>query len=566
MDSGQGFQLSTSKRRLTLFCKKLDSTIAEAREVVSNFENQRVAQEKLTAVETFTKKVEEAQQEYATSLDRAERTPSAQEAVDYEQYLAMSEMTVLAAYEVAVQLRALLRMPSSTSKQRMLLDELHVVIAQLRDKGEQVDGQWLVKQVLAKFPQQVQREILRRKCSMKEPFSMQWLLDTLDKYISCEEKIAILTSNDKGKQPPGEERPAKGQSPRQIPACMYCNQLHKAANCTRYTTPQERANYLRQHKLCMICAAPQHSTEECKRRNCFTCQGRHHTSCCFKQKVTAADPEAMPTTRKEKQPSTAARSKPRSDSPRQVKQFTTQYHEEESSEQENEEDDVESIAEFHASKQLLGIGETFLPIGELTIMDPRTRKLRKISALLDSGAECSFIDQKLADELNLPEMSKTTLRVRTFGAPNDLECQTRKVSLDSIKRIVAFVLRFIHNTVIRRNAKKATQIKLSPLFDEAEPSYSPIPDGLEIKRATKMVAKQHQLAWITPTTQAALKHLNLYVDHEGILRCRGRLGKSAMSKEAKFPMLVLQKTWLSRLIIEDCHAKQHPGISHAMCK
>ncbi|VDL84582.1 unnamed protein product [Nippostrongylus brasiliensis] len=256
------------------------------------------------------------------------------------------------------------------------------------------------------------------------------MLDTLDEHISSEEKIATLISSNKGKQPTREERPAKGQSPRQIPACMYCNQLHKPANCTRYTTPQERANYLRQHKLCMICAAPQHSTEECKRRNCFTCQGRHHTSCCFKQKATAADPEAKPIMRKEKQPSTAARPKPRNDNPRQVKQFTTQYYEEESSEQENEEEEVESIAEFHASKQLLGIGETFLPIGELTILDPSTHKLRKVSALLDSGAECSFIDQKLADELNLPEISNTTLRVRTFGAPNDLECKTRKVPLD----------------------------------------------------------------------------------------------------------------------------------------
>ncbi|VDL67877.1 unnamed protein product [Nippostrongylus brasiliensis] len=166
------------------------------------------------------------------------------------------------------QLESMSLQSTSLKEQRILLDELYVVIAQLRDKGEQVDGQWLVKQVLAKFPQQVQREILRRKCSMEEPFSMQWLLDTLDKYISCEEKIAIFTSSDKGKQPAGEERPAKGQSPRQIPACMYCNQLHKATNCTRYPTPQERANYLRQHKSCMIDAAPQHSTEECKRRNC----------------------------------------------------------------------------------------------------------------------------------------------------------------------------------------------------------------------------------------------------------------------------------------------------------
>ncbi|VDL86484.1 unnamed protein product, partial [Nippostrongylus brasiliensis] len=164
------------------------------------------------------------------------------------------------------------------------------------------------------------------------------------------------------------------------------------------------------------------------------------------------------------------------------------------------------------------------------------------------------------------ERQATNVLVHTTTPYVDVFQGINRAELQSIKRIVAFVLRFIHNTVIRRNAKKATQIKLSPLFDEAKPSYSPIPDGLEIKRATKMVAKQHQLAWIAPATQAALKHLNLYIDHEGILRCRGRLDKSAMSKEAKFPMLVLQRTWLSRLIIEDCHAKQHPGISHTMCK
>ncbi|VDL75821.1 unnamed protein product [Nippostrongylus brasiliensis] len=689
---------------------------------------------------------------------------------------------------------------NSLKEQRGLLDQLQVIIAQLRDKGEQVDNQLLFELVLAKFPAQVQREVLKKKGSMEEPLSMQGMLDVLEKYISSEERIASLTSNDKGKQPQQitkQERPSIGQPLRKPVQCMYCDESHRAVDCSKLDSPQLRANYLRQHKLCMICASPKHSTEECKGRNCFACQGRHHTSCCLKQKRTNATPEARPSTQKEKQSSGTAKLKSReNDNPRlqkPIKQFTAHYQDEDSSEQEDEE--MEAIAEYHSSKQQIGIKETFLPLGELTILDPNTHTLRRITALLDSGAECSFIDKKLADELNLQSLSSSTLQVRTFGATNNLECKTRMVALDawdndgqpchlqflthdiltstlrtppivdedavfikenkmqinvvskrkakpqillgsdqlwqmiyadkpqvrlpsglyllptrlghlltgqlnvqhqeasktnreqtaegnklaniytamsmafpeqrdaeqdswqkhwsyqdegqeefgrseqeiqqaidsevlknfqetvqkrqdgyyvrlpwknipvalpdnraiamrrlasvwtslrnneellsngikraelgSVKRTVAFVLRFIHNAVECHNARQEKHIQLSPLFDEAKPSYSPIPDGLEIKRATKMVAKQHQLAWIAPATQAALKHLNLYMDHEGILRCRGRLGKSAMSKEAKFPMLVLQKTWLSRLIIEDCHAKQHPGISHTMCK
>ncbi|KAK6765250.1 hypothetical protein RB195_025255 [Necator americanus] len=55
---------------------------------------------------------------------------------------------------------------------------------------------------------------------------------------------------------------------------------------------------------------------------------------------------------------------------------------------------------------------------------------RKVAALLDSGAECFFIDQKLADELCLPALSTTTLRVRTFGSERIQVCTSRKVPLE----------------------------------------------------------------------------------------------------------------------------------------
>ncbi|VDL87240.1 unnamed protein product, partial [Nippostrongylus brasiliensis] len=210
---------------------------------------------------------------------------------------------------------------------------------------------------------------------------------------------------------------------------MYCGQGHRAFACTKYATPQERTNYLREHKLCLICASSQHRAVDCGMRGCFVCQGRHHTSCCFKAKET---PAAKDTSRAHVDKPVAATSKGRlraseATKPKStpVKQFVAQYQDVDSAD-----DEEDAVAEFHASKSQTGIRETYLPMGHLTIMDPSSRQLRKITALLDTGAECSFIDRALADELNLPTVSATTLKVRTFGALDEIECQTRKVPLE----------------------------------------------------------------------------------------------------------------------------------------
>ncbi|VDL78814.1 unnamed protein product [Nippostrongylus brasiliensis] len=542
---------------MTLFCKKLDSTLAEAREVVSNFENQKLAQEKLTAIETFTKKVEEAQKEYAAALDNSERTPSAQEAVDYEQYLAMSEMTLLAAYEVAVQLRALLRSSSSTSKenytraidflkakysdketildnliqrleatslqstslkdQRILLDHLHVVIAQLRSKGEQVDGQWLVKQVLAKFPQQVQREILRRKCSIEEPFSMQWLLDTLDKYISCEEKIATLIPND------------KDASTEAYAACAYlCSPQGASIIMAKARLPSTKAA-ITIPKLEM-------SAIRLAARLALSVVDQLTSVIAIEEVLILSDSEIAlnwTITRNHLDTTPFVRNRVV-----EIRNIVTHLQ------------TKKCHVEFgHIASQdnpadvaTRGIDKESFPShiwwkGPSFLSEPRKqwRQAYRPLAIEETNYEVELESPLPIQREEQPQGTNVLAQIATLYV--DIFQDIKRAELQSIKRIVAFVLRFIHNTISRHNSKETTQIQLSPLFDEAKPSYSPIPEGLEIKRATKMVAKQHQLAWIAPTTQAALKHLNLYVDHQGILRCRGRLGKSAMSKEAKFPML-----------------------------
>ncbi|KAE9412386.1 hypothetical protein Angca_001750, partial [Angiostrongylus cantonensis] len=72
---------------------------------------------------------------------------------------------------------------------------------------------------------------------------------------------------------------------------------------------------------------------------------------------------------------------------------------------------------------------TFLSTEELTIINPTTKQLEKVSVLIDMGAELSFIDEKLAQKVYLPTIEEIKLRLNTFGSNNAQECVSRKVPL-----------------------------------------------------------------------------------------------------------------------------------------
>ncbi|VDP20869.1 unnamed protein product [Heligmosomoides polygyrus] len=72
---------------------------------------------------------------------------------------------------------------------------------------------------------------------------------------------------------------------------------------------------------------------------------------------------------------------------------------------------------------------TFLPIGELKVVNPATSNLCRVKVLIDTGAEISFIDGKLADELQLPVVEERNLRYYTFGSEQIHVKKSRKVQL-----------------------------------------------------------------------------------------------------------------------------------------
>ncbi|KJH47872.1 Bystin [Dictyocaulus viviparus] len=87
--------------------------------------------------------------------------------------------------------------------------------------------------------------------------------------------------------------------------------------------------------------------------------------------------------------------------------------------------------EIHSNNNNGNIETTFLPTAEITVLNPSSNTLKNVPILLDTGAEVSFIDSKLAETLNLPRVQETKLRLQTFGSEEVKESASHKVELEA---------------------------------------------------------------------------------------------------------------------------------------
>ncbi|VDL75199.1 unnamed protein product [Nippostrongylus brasiliensis] len=131
------------------------------------------------------------------------------------------------------------------------------------------------------------------------------------------------------------------------------------------------------------------------------------------------------------------------------------------------------------------------------------------------------------------------------------------------KRILAWVIRFLlvlRHRIRRRNARFWPSERYVDPHNLVNKELS----GEELKSARVALVRHHQTSRITSAVLSKLQHLNVKADQDGILRCYGRLGKASIVESAKYPVLIMQKTLFAKLIIRDCHAKEHPGVNHTM--
>ncbi|KHJ91498.1 integrase core domain protein [Oesophagostomum dentatum] len=311
---------------------------------------------------------------------------------------------------------------ASAKGQRVLLEQIQAITNQLVGKGEQVDSSWLIKKVLSKFPDSTKRKVISKKQGASESsFTMNLLIKFLDEIISAEEMFSLYTEKT-------EEKQSRTMTTKSVktPFCMYCNDHHSSFSCPKYKTAEERSLYLRQNHLCLVCASPSHKTSECKKRQCFNCQGAHHTSCCFRNKKELG---SLPTN---KGSQGIQQHQQRVKAGVKVPKKQNQVPSANSIQIESAvaETPILQVQNILKCPQLPSLKEKpYLPMGEVSLFNPTTKSNQKVQILFDTGAEISFIDEGLAQQLQLPVLAEKTVQLHTFGAAQPCQQVCQLVSM-----------------------------------------------------------------------------------------------------------------------------------------
>ena len=123
----------------------------------------------------------------------------------------------------------------------------------------------------------------------------EWQLDPLLKLVEREVKArerstasSIPVSNTTPKPPPRFPPTSAfiaGSS--SAPSCVYCQDSHTSLSCKKVVGAEPRRAILKSAGRCFVCLRKNHLGRNCRSDSkCHNCQGRHHTSICFRRNPT----------------------------------------------------------------------------------------------------------------------------------------------------------------------------------------------------------------------------------------------------------------------------------------
>ena len=135
---------------------------------------------------------------------------------------------------------------------------------------------------------------------------------------------------------------------------------------------------------------------------------------------------------------------------------------------------------------------------------------------------------------------------------NTIETDLHKVfnierygSIHKLLRVTCYVLRFVRKSK-ERAFKTSSQTYDTPYLQFAELEHA---KQLWILNEQKSIIKDKRYM------KEVHHSLGIYKDEEGLLRLRGRLQHSELEHEAKYPIYLDKNSYLTRLLILDCHEK-----------
>ena len=140
--------------------------------------------------------------------------------------------------------------------------------------------------------------------------------------------------------------------------------------------------------------------------------------------------------------------------------------------------------------------------------------------------------------------NSTMVDIGAVIEPKNYSSQTR------LLRITAYVLRFASNLKARLSAKPTQVVKeLSAAeIDRAEFYWIKSVQARSFEEEIQFLKKKSQLSPLP-----RIQQFGLYLDEDGVLRCKGRLGHTDLPSTCKNPILLPSKNDFVNLLIKDVH-------------
>ena len=203
--------------------------------------------------------------------------------------------------------------------------------------------------------------------------------------------------------------------------CPFCSGDHKAVDCNKYKSIQDRKDYVIAQRLCFNCLILGHSSKHCQgKKTCRICHLHHHTSLCnLNQSQSSGDTS---------QPSKSNQSSNASHGPQQQQQHQQQQQNPRTQVQNHKQPRVtqhkSNTHKQHApsttttSAHVTNINvsnfpHNVLPTATLNVSYCHARTITR--AFFDTGSQRSFMSPELVRKLNLPVIEQVPVHLSTFG-------------------------------------------------------------------------------------------------------------------------------------------------------
>lgn len=189
---------------------------------------------------------------------------------------------------------------NTASSLRTFYDQIECICRQLSGLGMDVDANsFITIAIKGKIPLELQTQMLGKEMDDGVKWTAKQWREALGRAVRLKEAVAAVAEHSPAPskstppaRPPGTQEPIRRAFPvvneESAPVfsdpntCYLCGGTnHKPSRCPEYPTPDARKERLTAQRRCYICAREGHFSNSCpSKRNCPSCNGRHHFILC----------------------------------------------------------------------------------------------------------------------------------------------------------------------------------------------------------------------------------------------------------------------------------------------